>query len=389
MPRRNDERRVLGPYEITPTQWRIIVVNPQDPDPKRRRTPETHESEDAAKRAIALYQKNWEKLLSVSIEKAIDAYKQFQIDNKVKEKSYEETERRLHLFFTSTPTLPDGTPRPIRIDLQFAVADLDEVICQSLYDDFRTRLVTKGKGANAKTNPISDDYQLNVLSQSKTFLGFCKDKGWNERNPMAEVEGIGKRNHGKQQLRIDEAVRWLDTAIDLAEGGDEGAVAAIMTLLMSNRASEVTERRVRDLDAGGTVLWLDEAKTEESEGMLEIPEVLQPFLRELCEGKSPEDYIFATDKGRTGRHWRDWPAENVRRICKLAGVREVCAHAMRGFSATIQARKGTAGDDIAATLRHRDKNTTLTSYATKSSVRFGNQKRLLDQLEAVKARTAA
>jgi integrase len=89
------------------------------------------------------------------------------------------------------------------------------------------------------------------------------------------------------------------------------------------------------------------------------------------------------------RRIRDWPAENVKRICRLAGVREVCAHAMRGFSASLLARKGTAGDQIAAMLRHREESTTMTSYATKASVRFGNQKRLLEQLEAVKASKVA
>jgi hypothetical protein len=30
-------------------------------------------------------------------------------------------------------------------------------------------------------------------------------KGWIVRNPLDGVEGVGRRRHGKEQLRIDEA----------------------------------------------------------------------------------------------------------------------------------------------------------------------------------------
>ena len=43
---------------------------------------------------------------------------------------------------------------------------------------------------------------------------------------------------------------------ELADVGDEGAVAAMMALVMGMRASEIVSRVVRDLDDDGRLLWI-------------------------------------------------------------------------------------------------------------------------------------
>ena len=64
--------------------------------------------------------------------------------------------------------------------------------------------------------------------------------------PFGQIEIIGQRSRGKDQLdRLDDARRWLATALRLGAGGDAGAVAAATALLMGMRASEVTDRLVR------------------------------------------------------------------------------------------------------------------------------------------------
>jgi integrase len=162
----------------------------------------------------------------------------------------------------------------------------------------------------------------------------------------------------------------------------------MMTLLMSNRASEITVRRVGDLDAGCSILWIDEAKTEESEGALEVPAILQPLLRKLVIGRGRDEFIFASKKSATGHHWRDWPRENVHCICELAGLKKVCAHSMRGLSASFLARHKTVGDQIAGMLRHRDESTTRMSYAKKSALRAGAQENLIDLLARTEKQVA-
>ena len=43
-------------------------------------------------------------------------------------------------------------------------------------------------------------------------------------NPFAEVEVVGRRRKGKQQLRIDEARKYEAAARELADRGDVGAI---------------------------------------------------------------------------------------------------------------------------------------------------------------------
>jgi hypothetical protein len=59
-----------------------------------------------------------------------------------------------------------------------------------------------------------------ILAAAKTFLRWCMvEKKWIARSPIDGVKGVGKRRHGKMQLRIDEARKWLEAAIKLADSG--------------------------------------------------------------------------------------------------------------------------------------------------------------------------
>ncbi len=81
-------------------------------------------------------------------------------------------------------------------------------------------------------------------------------------NLVEDVEPIGQRNRGKKQLRIDEARRFVEMAIKKANAGDDAAVSALTALLLGLRASEVTDRVVRDLDDDGRLLWIEFGKTK-------------------------------------------------------------------------------------------------------------------------------
>ena len=62
---------------------------------------------------------------------------------------------------------------------------------------------------------------------------------------------------------------------------------------------------------------------------LEAPSPLCELLAARAEGKASTAYLFATAEGKP--HWRDWVFGNVHRVCDLAGVPKVTAHAMRGL----------------------------------------------------------
>jgi integrase len=135
--------------------------------------------------------------------------------------------------------------------------------------------------------------------------------------------------------------------------------------------TEITMRKVRDVDDEGRVLVVEDGKTENRNARVDIPLVLQPLIRRLTEGRQANEYLFAAKDG--GPHWRDWPSENVKRICRLAGVQPVCGHAMRGLHASMLLRRGASPRQAADALRHAHESTTIESYADSNAVRAGQQ----------------
>ncbi len=84
----------------------------------------------------------------------------------------------------------------------------------------------------------------NMLAEAKTFLmWYDVKKRWTTGNALADVEGIGKRRHGKPQLRIDEFRKFAKVALELAEKGDAGALCALMAGILGMRVSEIVGRK--------------------------------------------------------------------------------------------------------------------------------------------------
>jgi len=213
-----------------------------------------------------------------------------------------------------------------------------------------------------------------MLAEARSLLKWCVVvKRWMARNPLDAVEGKGKRKHGKPQLRIDEARRWMAMATKLANAGEGGAVAAMMALLLGMRASEIVTRVVRDLDDDGRLLWIPDAKTEAGKRTLRVPPILQPYLAELTSGKTAEALIF-------GQHWRDWVRKWIRAICEEAKVPLVSAHSMRGLHSTLAMDAGVTGQVVAASLGHESVATTVRSYAKGEAVAGARQVRTLSVL---------
>jgi hypothetical protein len=46
---------------------------------------------------------------------------------------------------------------------------------------------------------------------------------------------VGKRHHGKEQLRIDEARKWQAKVIEFADRGEEGTAAAMVWSVRHDR----------------------------------------------------------------------------------------------------------------------------------------------------------
>lgn len=252
------------------------------------------------------------------------------------------------------------------------IRDLTAARCSRYYTD----LVHKPSVATGK--PLAVDSHRNYLAEAKTFLVWCVEQRWLPKNPLAEQKGFGRRNHGKEQLTIEEARRWLTVAMHLAPSED-GAIAAALLLLCGLRSSEVGDRVVRDVDDRGRVLRIPLGKTLAAARVVAIPNSIQPHVTTLCQGKAPTARLF-------GQHWRDWPRHWVQKICDLAQVPRVCAHSMRGLHATLALQAGQTPHVVAATLGHESPSTTLQSYAAAGSAEASSSVRALRVLEETEDR---
>ena len=270
----------------------------------------------------------------LTVKAAIEAYEAHRRERGNKLGPLADTTYRLNVLF------PDGT---------VLLSELTPAKCAAYYEGVRNRVSRTGK-------PYAVDSHRNMLAEAKSLLKWCATvKRWLPRNPLDGIEGKGKRRHGKPQLRIDEARRWMAKAMELADAGEPGAVAAMMALLLGMRASEITSRAVRDLDDEGRLLWIPDSKTEAGRRTLRVPDALRAYLQRLASGKNPEELLF-------GVHWRDWPRAWVQRICTAAVVPKVTAHGMRGLHSTLAMEAGVTGAVVAASLGHASVSTTIESY---------------------------
>lgn len=339
MPRAPKGERILGPYhEPGRRRWRVIAIAADG-----SKESSFFESEKAARQFARLLEAD---ILSEAhtTESALDEYELHLRHVKGnKEQSIKQTLWAVRKIFPVAKPLWRLRERDVR----------------SGYDS-----LVEG-GASVATH-------RGCLAQTKTFLGWCVAQGWLADNPGAGIAGVGKRKRGKPQLTMREARRWYQAALELAESGDDGAVAALCACLLGLRASEIVSLRAGDVDEDlelGDTIHVRNAKTEAGDRPVAVPDALVPLLSLRARGKIASALIFPTREGRA--HWRDWPRKQVQRICKDAGVRPVTAHSMRGLLATIALRRSVPGQAVQEALGHEDIRTTTGSYAQAGSAEEG------------------
>jgi integrase len=367
MARRRQGERVLGPYKEAEDKFRIIEI-----DEKGERFSSVFPGEKEAEiyKAELLGELA---VLNQTTSTALDEYRDHLKSKGNKPDSIRQTCWAIKMFF----------PQPIAFD------GLTPKKCAALYDALRTRALPSRQphGFEGPPEPtfLSVDSHRGILSQARTFLAWCIERGYlRGANPLENVKGVGKRRpRGKSlgksgnELRVKEARAWYAKALELADGDDQGAIAALVALLLGLRANEIVSRKVADLDddeAPGDLLWIPCSKTPAGRRTLEVPEVLRPLLLACAEGKSPDRYLFECEREQDAigkPHVRDWVLDQVHRVCDAAKVPRVTAHAMRGLLATLTAERGLAGHMIAATLGHEDERITMQAYAAPGSAATG------------------
>ncbi|MEP6653614.1 MAG: tyrosine-type recombinase/integrase [Myxococcales bacterium] len=338
--------RVHGPYRHH-DKWLIKIVDRTT----RKVTNRIFETEEEAESVAQALKRQQRQEASVSVSQALDLYESWlaEVGHKGegnKPRTVETTMQRLRRLFAEATKI--------------AVRALTPVFAGKLYEGLAGAV----------------DSRRNILAEAKTFLRWCRSKGWTKIDALEHVQGIGRRRRGKPQLTTDEARKFLAKALELAEA-DDGAIAAAMALLMGMRASEIVERTIRNLDDDGRLLWITDAKTQAGVRRLEVPPQLQAHLQRIARGKGQSDRLFGPDASRY------WVLRAVQRICKAAGVPTVSAHGLRGTHATLAVSAGATSHVVAAALGHESFSTTARHYARPEAIEGAQQERVLEKFTVV------
>lgn len=225
---------------------------------------------------------------------------------------------------------------------------------------------------------IAADSHQQTLRLAKGMFRWATEQKLVRSDPFAGVQPIGRKKAGKPQLHIDEARRWVQTAMGLAENGDRMAVAALLLLLMGLRASEALLRQVRDVDDDAQVLWIPRGKTARARRRLLVPSSLSPLLRAACAGRGPEELLFPSLTG--GRISNASMHKKVHKICDLAGVPRVCPHSLRGLHSTLAVQAGVTAEAVAQSLGHTSFAMTARHYADANVVEATRSQRAVAAL---------
>lgn len=243
--------------------------------------------------------------------------------------------------------------RATRQTTRFRLEAILEPVADERPDDLTKRRAAMLYRRAATELGWSTDTHQNALRQAKTFWRFLRQERLARGEPWTSVKPIGRRRRGKDQLRVDEARALVALCVSRI-ATDDAALPALLCLMLGLRASEVMSLGSRDVDDGGKLVWIENAKTETGNRRVEVPEALgRPLRRRAMAAEGGPLW-----PGR-GRHWL---YRHVKRLCREAGVREVGPHALRGLHATLARGAGATGHAVAATLGHASPQITRDHY---------------------------
>jgi integrase len=221
--------------------------------------------------------------------------------------------------------------------------------------------------------------QTGILGALRGLVVYAGLRG----TPLGGLAVTGIRREGKEQLHIDEARRFVATALMAA---DSLALAAVTMAVTGCRPGEVLALRARDVDDGGAILHVYGTKTRAAKRSIPVDPAFQPVLLGVATGKAPDSLLFEFEPERVrphqdeGKAKRDALSRRVRSLCAKAQVRRVVPHSLRGLNATLRLTGGATDDSITRALGHVDISTTRRSYFAPGAAELTEGRRAFGRL---------
>lgn len=282
----------------------------------------------------------------MTVNDAIDSYLVMRLERGDKPRSVATTERRL---------------RPLLARVENALLlEVDHAVAFELATQYRD---------SSRVGERSNDSVRNALNECRTFWNYAIEEGWTAENPWERrdprfknkqlarwLDRLPRAKRGKPQLKLWEARKFVDVCIYAAEKDPRGpALPAILCLLQGLRASEAHGLRRRAVDDGGRLVWVEDAKTEAGERIVECDEGVAGLLDKACAGLPAEAPLFPGVTNSSLRHY-------VIGVCVRAGITEVTPHGLRRTHMTLARGAGVTGAAVAASVGHTRYSTSQRHY---------------------------
>lgn len=198
------------------------------------------------------------------------------------------------------------------------------------------------------------------LRLARECWNWLMQQGHTSDNPWDVVQAVGKANSGKAQPTHDEALKLVEHLKAKASLGDEGSLALLVQLFLGLRPSEVLGLVVGDCSKHYRLIRVLGTKTANAKRELELVAEVADLLERHCASLAPTNRIFASEL--SAKPASNWMLKRMKRACAEAGIREYCAHSLRGLHSSLALQAGASSHDVARALGHSRFSTTQRHY---------------------------
>jgi integrase len=221
------------------------------------------------------------------------------------------------------------------------------------------------KAWKANVAASATDTQVGTLSALRGFVKWLRAERILRTDPTEQIQITGRKKRGKRQGRVDEAKKLVQAAL---AAGDPAALALVTALTFGTRPGEVVNLRCRDLDASGSILWIEGEKTGAAKRSAVVPEEMRQLLQACAAGRKRDDFLFTWSSMRKrsavdiGKARRDSLNRRLSQLCADVGLERLTAHSLRGMHTSFARAHGATAADVIAMIGHDSYATTRRHY---------------------------